>query len=76
MIIRSRWRFEFEDEKGSKTSCIFIPSIFARKSRYKTNPITMIYSGVARVTQYGLLLKISQKSVAGDTIDGMHLHIS
>ena len=32
--------------------------------------------GVTRVTQYGLLLQITQKSVAGDTVDGMHLHFS
>ena len=32
--------------------------------------------GVARVTQYGSHLQISHKSVAGDTIDGMHLHVS
>ena len=28
------------------------------------------------VAQYGLLLQIFQKSVAVETIDGMHLHIS
>ena len=32
--------------------------------------------GVARVTQYVLLRPISQTSVAGGTIDGMHLHFS
>ena len=29
---------------------------------------------VEKVTQYGLLAQISQKSVAGCTIDGMQLH--
>ena len=32
--------------------------------------------GVAGVTQYGLLLQFSQKSVVGATIDGMYLHFS
>ena len=36
----------------------------------------MIYRGVARVTQYDLLLQVSQKPVEGDTIDGMHLLFS
>ena len=32
--------------------------------------------GVARVTQYGLLLQIYQTSVAEGSKDGMHLHFS
>ena len=62
--------------KKAQKPAVYIPIISARKSRYKTNLSTMIYNGVARVTQCGLLLQISQKSVAGGTIDGMHLHFS
>ena len=62
--------------KRAQKPAVYILIISTRKSRYKANLSTIIYSGVARVTQYGLLLQISQKSVAGGTIDGMHLHFS
>ena len=44
LLIRSRWCFDFEDEKTEEKTAVYIPIIGAKKSRYKNNPRTMIYS--------------------------------
>ena len=66
----------FSGWKKAHKSAAYIPIISGGKSRYKTNLAPCFTLGVARVTQYGLILQISQKSVAGGTIDGMHLQFS
>ena len=76
LIIRSRWFFDFEDEKRLKNKLLIYPLSMQESQDTKLILATSFTLGVARVTQYGLLLQISLKTVARDTIDVMHLYFS
>ena len=60
--------------KKARKSAVYIPIISARKSRYKTDLNTMIYSGGRK--GYLIWFASANFPAAGDTIDGMHLHFS
>ena len=62
-------------KKRSKISCIYTNYQCVQESQYTKLILAPWFTVVVeKVTQYGLLAQISQKSVAGCTIDGMQLH--
>ena len=60
----------------TQKSTVYIPNISARKSIYKTNFSTKIYSGGRKSYPIWIASANFQKSVTGGIIDGMHLHFS
>ena len=63
--------------KKAQKSAVYLYQVSLRESQDTKLILAPWFTvGVARVTQNGLLLKISQKSVAEDTIDGIYLQFS
>ena len=61
LIIRSRWWFEFGDEKGLKNQLYIYPLSVWKSQDTKLILAPWFIVGVAKVTQYGLLLQISRE---------------
>ena len=76
LIIRSKWWFKFVGEEKLKSQLYIYPLSVREGHHTKLILAPWFTVGIATVTLYDLPLQISQKLVAGDTIDGMHFHFS